>query len=611
MRTIVRLVAVAFATVPLFTACSEDAPEGFGPSAYVDAEHEPAMSDAPLVPKIFEAAPVREKALDVRQTRVDVGDPLVENWEVAIEVARADPASADGDEVYAVWMTGRESASSVTTTRLRAVRSADGARTFVELPLEIPASAQPIQIDPTVEFDRIDNKAYIAAMGQTSHTGRNFWLATGVGNDATAFAPGVAVPAGTLPDKPWLASGPRPGDATRSVLYFADRDGIRASTDRGATWSSIVHPFGGGNLLQPEVFPDGTLAATVFGAQALFARSTDMGRTFAARRAIHTFAGDMTELITSGLPGSFRAAPAAMFARSPVDGRLYAVVYDVVRRDARGADLDVLLFTSDDNGNTWSAGRALAGDTFIDQFIPTIGVDAAGRVHIAYLESRTADGSDTASAGRVDVWYAVSTDRGASFTSQKLTSAPIPTEVTRWSPLGNAPDAQFVGDYISLAVSQRAVYVAHPVFEANTVGMTVSRIALDAAATTAIRDPRGLTGPWYEPASAGQGFEFHWITGDRLLVFFYGFHDDGSNFFVSGVREGRFDYGQSFDVPLVAATGGRYNGLDPAAIRRPAWGTVRVRFDSCTAANARLDGTDGVKELRLERLTLAPNLPCD
>jgi hypothetical protein len=58
-------------------------------------------------------------------------------------------------------------------------------------------------------------------------------------------------------------------------------------------------------------------------------------------------------------------------------------------------------------------------------------------------------------------------------------------------------------------------------------------------------------------------------------------------------------------------SGGTFNNFDRNAIRTTPWGTLTLRFDSCTSAHARLEGADGVKEMQLVRLAVAPNLPCD
>jgi hypothetical protein len=92
-----------------------------------------------------------------------------------------------------------------------------------------------------------------------------------------------------------------------------------------------------------------------------------------------------------------------VFARSTVDGRLYAVLSDVTRRSAAGADLDILLFESTDNGITWSSARNVTANAPLDsdQLQPWITVDAAGRLHLAYADTRRTTGADPASTAQV------------------------------------------------------------------------------------------------------------------------------------------------------------------------------------------------------------------
>ncbi|HEX5694097.1 MAG TPA: peptidoglycan DD-metalloendopeptidase family protein [Arenimonas sp.] len=146
-------------------------------------------------------------------------------------------------------------------------------------------------------------------------------------------------------------------------------------------------------------------------------------------------------------------------------------------------------------------------------------------------------------------------------------------------------------------------------YEADFQGIT-SRHAFSVGSTSAIADMRGLVGAWYEPATSGQGFELHWINDRTALLFFYGHHDDGRNFFVIGQRDGRFDFGQEVVFELYQTLGGRFNGLDPGAIERPVWGQARITFVSCEAAVAELDGADGVQVLNLQRLGRIDGLDC-
>lgn len=148
-------------------------------------------------------------------------------------------------------------------------------------------------------------------------------------------------------------------------------------------------------------------------------------------------------------------------------------------------------------------------------------------------------------------------------------------------------------------------------FEATYNGVTERHRYRVGNTTTPLADMRGLIGAWYEPATAGQGLEFHWINDNISLVFFYGHKDNGENFFLLGQRDGAFDYGQEITYEMRLATGGRFNGLDPAAIQRPVWGTAKITFVSCSSAVVELDGIDGDQVLTLERLGRTTGLDCE
>ena len=147
-------------------------------------------------------------------------------------------------------------------------------------------------------------------------------------------------------------------------------------------------------------------------------------------------------------------------------------------------------------------------------------------------------------------------------------------------------------------------------FAATYAGQTTThRFSVGVAAP--IADPRALSGAWYETTTSGQGVELQWIEGDRLLLFFYGHHDDGTNLFLVGTHDGRFGYGDDVEIPVVITRGGRFNGFDAASVERVPWGTVRLRFADCDHAMATLVGADGTKQMTLVRLTRIPGLRCD
>jgi hypothetical protein len=206
------------------------------------------------------------------------------------------------------------------------------------------------------------------------------------------------------------------------------------------------------------------------------------------------------------------------------------------------------------------------------------------------------------------VWYARSEDGGVSWKRTRLSANPIPSAVTRWAPYGQA--LQFLGDYFSLEVGRDAVFAAHPVYDGGTIGMTVSRIELAGASTVQPSNPVALGGLWYEPATSGQGFQFGWIEGGVFTVMFFGHRDSGENLFLTGAHSGHPSFGQTLNIPLQRVTGGRFNGLNPAAIQRSDWGVLQLRFNGCDSATATLSGVDGETRLQLQRLGRPPGIAC-
>lgn len=147
-------------------------------------------------------------------------------------------------------------------------------------------------------------------------------------------------------------------------------------------------------------------------------------------------------------------------------------------------------------------------------------------------------------------------------------------------------------------------------------GMTAREIAdvqafLDTFAVGYVADVRALNGNWFDPASEGQGFSLALTADGSVSALFFGHRDDGSNLFLVGGAARRPRFGQTIDIPMSGVSGGRFTAFDPARVRYDDWGTLRLRFETCTRATAELVGRDGRQVLTLQPLTLIEGLDCE
>jgi hypothetical protein len=598
----------------------EPRPAGFGPPTAAPlpfGKHytgEPERMPPPLLPS---ESRLDTAGLAFTQTRLDPLDPQLQHYEV--QLVSVPSAQGRPEGVAAAWMTGRPQPDGSTLTRLAVAYSTEGGRSF--LPLAVPFSAEEaaIQFDPTLAFDTDAQRLLVGVMEQTS-TRRNLWLARSQQGAPESMLPGREVDPPTLPyvDKGWLATGV--DTQGRPVQYLTDVNGVRVSRDAGASWSTARPLPNAFNLIQPLVLSDGRLFISYLGlssgssSQVLFVQGPDE-TALSPALALHDFNVGLAALTGEGIPGGFRVAPTPVVAESPRDGRLFFVVHDGGARrpgSPSEVDIDLILRISEDGGRSWGAARNVSAglDPFADQFMAWLQVDAAGRLHLVYFETPADSPGDLHARADVHVWYARSADDGQSWARTRLTTQPIPSGQTRWSPVGNVPDAQFIGDYLGLVIGEDAAFAAHPVFDGSGFGMAVSRIPLPAAQSTGPANPLALAGLWYEPATSGQGFQIGWIEGGVLTVMFFGHRDSGENLFLTGTLAQTPRFGETLRIPIQQARGGRFNGLDPTRIERSSWGEMELRFESCDRAAAVLRGADGVQSLQLQRIGRPPGVVC-
>ncbi|HET7842789.1 MAG TPA: sialidase family protein, partial [Xanthomonadales bacterium] len=499
-------------------------------------------------------------------------EPGTQNWETTLALLR-DGVGAGADELAVTWMRARQLGAR-TATQAMLARSDGRSRSTLEL-VPSPTANAGIEFDPVVRTGA-GGRAIVAAIGQEPQLGaqRTLWVAA-TRENAEPLVLGALENTGF--DKQDVIEAPL-GNATAVVV--ADRTGIRSSFDGGATFSQPVQPDGGFSIPSMVAMPNGTIGIAYFGGGGIsFVTLRDSATVSARVRVTRLGAIPLTE----GRPGTFRVFYIPVLARDAASGRLVVAIQDTVAANALG----VLLFESRDNGATWQSRGApplAAGES---TFAPAIAFGPDGRLHLAYGLARSADDGAT-----VDVVHAVTDLDGTTWTRTTVTPRPIVPANSVWAPYGEG-GIDFFGDYFGLAVSSTAAYVSHPaVADDGTLQMAISRVA-DAPRA------RDLAGSWFEPATSGQGFDMSFIAPGRLLVFFYGHHDDGRNLFLVGVRDGDFGTNETLTVELFETRNGRFNGLDPNAIQRVPWGRLELRFADCGHATARLVGLDGTSDMAL------------
>jgi hypothetical protein len=270
--------------------------------------------------------------------------------------------------------------------------------------------------------------------------------------------------------------------ASKGPGYAYTGDGLIASSaDGGASFSRPIVAVPTRNNEQtltnlPVVLPDGTVldVGTYYPNQAfnknagLFfvTRSSDGGNTWSpvefpeAQRPV-------------GVPNirSGDGVPNATVDRRT--GKIYAVWQD--SRFSQGKRDDVLLISSTDQGRTWTrpikvndtpAGAQAA-------FLPTVKVDANGRVGVFYYDLRN-DVSARDGALITTAWIAFSTDGGRSFGTSTRLSPDFDHAAAAFA------GGFFLGDYEGLGVAGTTFT---PFFGATLLPQANGRIGSDIFAT--------------------------------------------------------------------------------------------------------------------------------
>lgn len=273
-------------------------------------------------------------------------------------------------------------------------------------------------------------------------------------------------------DKALMAAGPRPGLPQTTRLYVAYTTfgpfaaNLQFSDNLGSTWSAATTLPEEGTGLLPRVGPNGELyiaywdGSLSFPSNIRLARSFNGGASFSTAQVAQRLDWWNTNT-TSRLPGTFRTPVLPYLAVNPVNGHLYVVYFDTTNTVGGNSNVDLYFTRSTNQGANWSTPTPiLTANPPADQFFPWIEVDATGRLHLLFWDTRNVTQNDSSNnpTAWLDVYYAVSNDDGNTWTESRLTPNSFDADLGQVFGTGNP---RFLGDYSSLAVSDD---VAHPVY---------------------------------------------------------------------------------------------------------------------------------------------------
>ena len=122
--------------------------------------------------------------------------------------------------------------------------------------------------------------------------------------------------------------------------------------------------------------------------------------------------------------------------------------------------------------------------------------------------------------------------------------------------------------------------------------------------------PYDFSGPWFDPLLDGEGYLVY-QTPAGWLVYYFGYGLDGGFLWLVSelVPLETLNFGEPFEVPMLVGKPGTFYEPGPSSDLSP-YGTLSVSFETCTAGEFILDGTDGVKVSNVSKLIGVDNTDC-
>jgi len=242
-------------------------------------------------------------------------------------------------------------------------------------------------------------------------------------------------------DKPWLCADPKTGHIACTWTEF-DKYGSRdlekdfsrilfsQSTDGGKTWSEAlaINQFDG-NCIDSDDTPEGAVpaygpngeiyVAWSYNEKIWFDRSTDGGKTWLEKDIVAALQPGGWDIEIEDI-GRANVMPVLVCDLSPTPSR--GTLYLCWGDQRNGAlDTDIFVAKSVDGGTTWSKSVRVNDDKKgRQQFFPWIAVDqVTGHLYVVFYDRRHH------TDGQTDVYVAVSTNGGETFSNLKVSTEPF------------------------------------------------------------------------------------------------------------------------------------------------------------------------------------------
>ncbi len=241
-----------------------------------------------------------------------------------------------------------------------------------------------------------------------------------------------------------------------------------------------------------------------------FTKSTDGGVTWSAPTYPITINGIRGFLPPTGVRVNSFPSLAIDNSMGALDGTLF-ICWAQRGLTPAGSDADICFAYSNNGGSTWSTPARINDDAINNgknQFQPWVAVDnVTGKVAVVFYDNR-----DTYYADSCDVYAAISTDHGGTFTNIKVSD-----HASRVAPLYGYADGYY-SDYIGVTASNDVVYPAWTDSRNGIAQVYTAQVNLAPYIVhTPLKDTESLTGP-YGVTAAIYTFGSSLVPGETKIM---------------------------------------------------------------------------------------------